>query len=233
MIFAAKTDKGKVRENNEDFFYANENVLIVADGMGGHNAGEVASRIATETIVETLSGFMSNYGYIIDKAINKANEKVFSLAKDDRAGMGTTVDICMTDGEKLYIGHVGDSRVYLIRDGEIKKITEDHSYVEMLIKKGEITEEEAKNYQMKNMITRAIGVGKEVKGDFYEIGLEKSDKVLLCTDGLTNMLTDNEILKIVSGAKNIATAVDKLVSKANSAGGKDNITVILAEKNVG
>ena len=118
----------------------------------------------------------------------------------------------------------------MIRNGQAIKITEDHSYVEMLLKKGEITQEEAKNYPMKNMITRAIGVGKEVEGDFYEFNIEDGDKILFCTDGLTNMLTDGEIAEIILGSDDTASAAEKLLERANAAGGKDNITVIVADK---
>ena len=230
MIYSAKTDKGIVRNNNEDSLYAGDNLLIVADGMGGHNAGEVASSLAIETAVSSLKGATGDYEKRIIIAIKEANSKVHELAKEDKEGMGTTIDICICDNGKIYGGHVGDSRVYVIRDGKIIQLTEDHSFVETLIKKGEITREEAKNYPMKHMITKAIGVGKDIEGDFYEFALNKEDKVLLCTDGLTNMVSDEEIERIVKESININAATERLIEKANKAGGKDNITIILAEK---
>ncbi len=230
MYFAGKTDKGMVRENNEDFFYADGKLLVVADGMGGHNAGEVASKLAVNTVISVLDGIEGDYEKHIILAIKEANEKVYNMATGEREGMGTTLDIGIYESGKLYLGHVGDSRVYVIRNGQAIKITEDHSYVEMLLKKGEITQEEAKNYPMKNMITRAIGVGKEVEGDFYEFNIEDGDKILFCTDGLTNMLTDGEIAEIILGSDDTASAAEKLLEKANAAGGKDNITVIVADK---
>lgn len=230
MYFAGKTDIGLVRSNNEDFFYAKGNLLIIADGMGGHNAGEVASKLAVDTVISVLEGIKENYKESLILAIKEANEIVFEKATGEQSGMGTTIDICICDKDKIYLGHVGDSRVYAIREGKAIRITEDHSYVEMLVQKGEITADEAKDYPMKNMITKAIGVSKSIEGDFYEFALKRDDKILLCTDGLTNMLSDDEIVKVISESENVDIATDALVEKANAAGGKDNITVIVAEK---
>ncbi len=229
MVFAAKTDKGKVREKNEDFFYAKGNILIVADGMGGHNAGEVASKLAVETAVSVLDGICSDYKEKIEEAVKEANAAVHNMATGDREGMGTTFDVCIYNSGNLYIGHVGDSRVYIIRGDRVIKITEDHSYVEMLVSKGEITKEEANNYPMKNMITRAIGVNDSVECDFYKTEIKSGDKVLLCTDGLTDMVREERMAEVIA-ENNIEDAVKILVKEANDAGGKDNITVIAAEK---
>ncbi len=228
MNFAAKTDKGKVRDNNEDFYFVKDNIMIVADGMGGHNAGEVASKLAVEIAYKVLCESEGSFEEKIGKAICEANREVHSMATGDRAGMGTTIDIGIYDNGCLYIGHVGDSRVYVIRDMQAEKITEDHSYVEMLVSKGELTKEEAENYPMKNMITRAIGVDETVECDFYRVEVKKGDKVLFCTDGLSNMVSEERMTEIVS-EKNVDDAVNILVKEAIEAGGKDNITVIAAE----
>ncbi len=229
MFYSAKTDIGKIRENNEDYVYAKENILIVADGMGGHNAGEVASKTAVDTAVPILKAPGKDYKEKIESAIASANAKVFSMATGEQAGMGTTMDICIYSEGKLYIGHVGDSRVYVIKGGKAKKITSDHSYVEMLIEKGELSKEEAENYPMKHMITRAIGVGESVEPDYLEVEITENDKILLCTDGLTNMLSDEFIAKIITEENNPDESATKLISAANEAGGKDNITVIVAQ----
>ena len=229
MFYAVETDAGKIRDNNEDYAYAKGNVLIVADGMGGHNAGEVASRMAVDTAVAVLNDDIRNIKEEIENAIDKANEKVYSMATGERNGMGTTMDICVYSEGRMFLGHVGDSRVYIIRDDKAIKITRDHSYVEMLLSKGEITKEEAENYPMKHMITRAVGVEATVECDFYEFEVKKNDKLLMCTDGLTNMVSDEIIAKIITEAENPQVAAMKLVSAANDAGGKDNITVIVAD----
>ena len=229
MFYAVETDAGKIRDNNEDYAYAKGNVLIVADGMGGHNAGEVASRMAVDTAVAVLNDDIRNIKEEIENAIDKANEKVYSMATGERNGMGTTMDICVYSEGRMFLGHVGDSRVYIIRDDKAIKITRDHSYVEMLLSKGEITKEEAENYPMKHMITRAVGVEETVECDFYEFEVKKNDKLLMCTDGLTNMVSDEIIAKIITEAENPQVAAMKLVSAANDAGGKDNITVIVAD----
>ncbi len=229
MQFSIKSNKGKVRDNNEDYAFGRDNILIVADGMGGHNAGEIASREAVETASEILLGKETdNVKDLIGESISEANKKVFSMATEEKSGMGTTMDICLYKNGVLNIGHVGDSRVYVIRDKEAKCLTKDHSYVEMLVQKGEITKEEAQNYPMKNMITRAVGVAENCEVDFYELKIEKGDKILLCTDGLTNMVTDSEIAYIISREENPERAASKLVKKANDAGGLDNITCIVA-----
>ena len=229
MKFAALTDKGIVRDNNEDSYKIGENFLIVADGMGGHNAGEVASNIAVETASRVLSEAAEGYREKIEEAIITANNNVYALATGERKGMGTTMDVCVCSEGKVYIGHVGDSRVYVIRDKKAVKITEDHSYVEMLVAKGELTKEEAENYPMKNMITRAVGIGVSVECDLYELDIKPGDKIVLCTDGLTNMVSDAELEKVINTSKNIDEAVKTLVAKANKAGGTDNITLIIAE----
>lgn len=229
MVFAYMSDKGMKRTNNEDSVYADDRVFIVADGMGGHSAGEVASAMAVETISECLRGIESDYREKITDAIACANKKIYSSAEGSLSGMGTTVDVCVYDGKNINIGHVGDSRVYIIKDGAIKRITVDHSYVEMLLRKGEITAEEAENYPMKNMITRAVGVGEGITADFYLEQFGEEDILLMCSDGLTNAVSEEEICKIVKKDTDLDAAVEELVKTANANGGPDNITVVLAK----
>lgn len=228
MQFSIKTHMGKVRANNEDYALAKDNVFIIADGMGGHNAGEIASREAVETAAGVLLAKEKDKRDLINEAISQANKKVLALATDERSGMGTTIDICVYEEGTLYLGHVGDSRVYVIRDKKAICLTNDHSYVEMLVQKGEITREEAKSYPMKHMITRAVGVGETCEADFSSFKVEKGDRILLCTDGLTNMVSDEEIAYIISREDAPLMAASKLVEKANEAGGLDNITCLVA-----
>lgn len=224
-----KTDCGRQRKNNEDAVYVAENMFIVADGMGGHNAGEIASRMAVETVSHMMIGPGEDYQRCLLRAFEEANRKIFASATGEREGMGTTMDICLHSGGSLHIGHVGDSRVYLLRSGGLKQITVDHSYVEMLVSHGEITAEEAKHYPMKNMITRAVGVAEEVQMDYYVQKIEDGDRVLSCTDGLTNMLSDEEIVHLIEGGADLQEALDRLIDAANEKGGRDNISVVLAQ----
>ena len=227
MNFSYMTDKGKKREKNEDCLYADGTLFIVADGMGGHNAGEVASRMAVDIISEKLKNVKKNFREEISDAVAFANGEIYKAAEGKFSGMGTTADICIYDGKSIHIGHVGDSRVYLLHSGELSKITVDHSYVEMLLRKGEITREEADNYPMKNMITRAVGVGSGITTDYYEKSVSEGDILLMCTDGLTNAVSENEIKKII-GTESPEGAAKKLIDAANANGGPDNITVIIA-----
>lgn len=228
MLFACMSDKGKKREKNEDSVYAADGLFVVADGMGGHSAGEVASSMATQIISDCLSDVKENFREEISDAIAYANNKIYSSAEGKLSGMGTTVDVCIYDGKYIHIGHVGDSRVYIIKNGALNQITVDHSYVEMLLQKGEITKAEAKNYPMKNMITRAVGVNGGISTDYYETAFGKDDVLLMCTDGLTNAVSEEQILEIVNGEESLEKMAEKLIYAANENGGPDNITVVVA-----
>lgn len=224
-----KTDCGRQRKNNEDAVYVKGNMFVVADGMGGHNAGEVASRMAVEAVSKIGADAEADCRGCLLRTFDEANRNIFAAAKGERAGMGTTMDVCIYREGNLHIGHVGDSRVYLLRRGHLKQITVDHSYVEMLISRGEITAEEAKDYPMKNMITRAVGVADEVQMDYCVQKIEEGDRILACTDGLTNMLSDKDIARLVDESDSLEVALDSLIAAANEAGGRDNISVVLAD----
>lgn len=240
MRYAAESDSGKVRELNEDSYkiiaghQGVPDTFIVADGMGGHSSGEVASRMAVEFAEEyvlkhpdmfskedTLSG--------IKKLMEEANRTVFLKAAEtqENFGMGTTFIASVILNNVLYIGHIGDSRVYLIREGRIQRLTTDHSYIEELVRNGSLTREEAENHPKKNIITRALGCEEEALVDTLSIGIEDGDIFVLCTDGLTNMLKEDEILAIISSNGEPKDACRELVSLANEKGGDDNITVIV------
>lgn len=233
----AKTDIGKKRSVNQDYFYCNEgsvgnfqNLLIAADGMGGHRAGDHASKLCVESIVKSISGSIhSTPVTVFDEAIMTANRVVYeeAMRNPQYEGMGTTVVACALFDKTLYVANIGDSRLYLISD-EIKQITCDHSLVEEMVKNGDITESEARIHPQKNIITRALGINDQVRADYFEISVKTSDIVLLCTDGLTNMVEDDDIEYIVKHSSSIDKAVNSLVAKANENGGYDNITVILA-----
>lgn len=232
------TDIGKRRSANQDFVYASDqpignlsNLLIVADGMGGHNAGDLASRYTVESMVEYIEKTEEKRPIpILSMAIHHANELVVAKAKTDRAleGMGTTVVAATVQDGYLYVANVGDSRLYLI-DQEIEQITRDHSLVEEMIRVGELQRKDARSHPDRNVITRAIGVRVPVRIDFFDVKLEKGDKVLLCSDGLTTMVEDEDILQIVKKSDSPKEAAQKLVNEANKNGGKDNISVVLAE----
>ncbi|HIR28022.1 MAG TPA: Stp1/IreP family PP2C-type Ser/Thr phosphatase [Candidatus Choladousia intestinigallinarum] len=232
------TDIGKRRSINEDCVYASDqpvgnlpNLLIVADGMGGHNAGELASRFTVESIVDYIGKAAEDRPIpLLSYAIHHANENVIEKAKTDKSleGMGTTVVAATIQGSYLYVANVGDSRLYLI-DKNITQITRDHSLVEEMIRVGELKREEARTHPDRNVITRAIGVKEPVRIDFFDMKLEKGDIILLCSDGLTNMVEDRDILKIVKKSGSLKEAAGRLVTEANKNGGKDNISVVLAE----
>lgn len=232
------TDIGRRRKLNQDFVYTSEqpvgnlpNLFVVADGMGGHNAGDYASRFTVETIVEEIGKSVeTNPVRILRSAIEVANGRLRekALQDPDMAGMGTTVVAATCVGEELQVANVGDSRLYLVNK-KIIQITQDHSLVEEMVRMGGIDRETARNHPDKNIITRAIGASATVDVDFFTVMMEAGDIILMCSDGLTNMLEDEEIRMILNGQRDIVEKAEELVKAANNNGGKDNIAVILIE----
>jgi protein phosphatase len=232
------TDIGKRRKLNQDYVFSSDkrignlsNVFIVADGMGGHNAGDYASRFTVETMVREIErSFEQSPVKIMEHAIKVANTELRQKAAEDSKlfGMGTTVVAATLLGRYLQVANVGDSRLYVIND-KITQITRDHSLVEEMVRLGGIDRETARTSLDKNIITRAIGATETVDIDFFNVELSPGDTVLMCSDGLTNMLDDEEIMMIVSGQRDIVEKAEKLVVAANNNGGKDNIAVILIE----
>lgn len=232
------TDIGKKRKLNQDFVYVSEepvgnlpNLFIVADGMGGHKAGDYASKCTVETMIrEIRSSFEKNPVRILSKAIRVANDQIRRKAGEDENlfGMGTTVVAASCLGRYLQVANVGDSRLYIIND-EIRQITRDHSLVEEMVRMGGIAREAARNHPDKNIITRAIGARDTVEIDFFHEELKQGDIVLMCSDGLTNMLEDAEICSILREKTSIQERAGKLVEAANNNGGKDNIAVIIID----
>lgn len=232
------TDIGRKRKVNQDYVYTSEepvghlpNLFIVADGMGGHNAGDLASKVTVETMLREIEASPEqNPHKIFGKAINAANTCVHRLANEnpDFEGMGTTVVAATCIGRYLQVANVGDSRLYVI-GREIKQITRDHSLVEEMVRMGGLDRANARNHPDKNIITRAVGVSNSVEPDFFTVELNEGDMVLMCSDGLTNMLEDEEIRMLLGGARDIVEKAQTLVKAANENGGKDNISVILIE----
>ncbi len=234
----AITDIGRKRKLNQDFVFASEqavgklpNLFIVADGMGGHNAGDYASKYTVETIVEEIGRSEEELSVkSIRQAIEIANDKIRQKANEDISlhGMGTTVVAASCIDNVLEVANVGDSRLYIIGE-EIRQVTRDHSLVEEMVRMGGLEREAARNHPEKNIITRAIGADRTVEVDFFTVDLNKGDIILMCSDGLTNMLEDKEIFEIIHGQKDIRLAAEALVKAANDNGGKDNIAVIMIE----
>ena len=239
MRVYAKTDIGKAREMNQDFYYVsqvNENMAlcILADGMGGYKGGEIASSLATNSSKEYIEENFDKIEHsdeeimnLIKSAMDYANIAVYKKAKanEELEQMGTTLEICIIYNNKAYIGHIGDSRIYRIRKNIIRRITTDHSYVEKLVKDGTITREEAFYHPKKNMLTKALGCVQTVEPDVYTKTFIKDDIILMCSDGLTNMIREEEISKIIKQDKE--KAIENLVKQANDNGGLDNITVVI------
>lgn len=244
MMVLAKTDIGKAREINQDCYYiSDENdrlkLYIIADGMGGYSGGEVASNLAVLTIAKYLEDKIKNENMEEDKIVKilkdsfeVAHSVIYEKAQKEKdlEEMGTTLDVCLIYNNKVYIVHIGDSRVYKININTdkygIEQITVDHSYVQNLLKEGSITKEEAYNHPRKNMLMKALGGTEQAEEpDIIIMNLEECDILVMCTDGLTNMLRDNEILEIITKDVNIANR--NLIQAANDKGGLDNITVIL------
>ncbi len=234
----AITDVGQKRSINQDSVYTSElpvgnlpNLFMVADGMGGHQAGDVASRSTIEQIVAHISSDPEhNPVKILRSAIEKANEKLLHMAQSDEGllGMGTTLVAASIVDDCLYVANVGDSRLYLINNG-ITQVTKDHSLVEEMVRSGAIERSEARFHPKKNIITRAIGVKEQVMIDFFDEKLDPGDTVLLCSDGLTNMVDDEEIRILISQQTDVAGKAETLIDAANQNGGKDNITVVVIE----
>lgn len=239
MKVFAKSDIGKAREMNQDAYYASQpsdtvGLYIVADGMGGYNGGEIASSLA---VTSTKNYIQSNFAQIehtkeniqelIKNSIEYANMIVYEKSKEikELEGMGTTIEVALVYENRVYIGHIGDSRIYRIRKNFIRKLTTDHSYVEKLVKDGKISRDEAMHHPKKNMLTKALGCTSFVEPDITVKGFQKDDILVLTSDGLTNMVSDEEIYNTITS--NIEEATDKLIDKANEAGGMDNITVII------
>lgn len=230
------TDIGQRREMNQDYVYTSEkpvgnlpNLFIVADGMGGHNAGDYASKYTVETIIDVASkSELTEPVAILDEAIQTANRMLIDRANENpqMKGMGTTVVALTILDSHLVIANVGDSRLYVV-NREIQQITRDHSLVEEMVRLGELDKEIAREHPDKNIITRAIGAIAEVDIDFFEIDVEQGDCILMCSDGLTNMIEDEDIRAIIMSQRDVAEQAEKLVDTANRNGGRDNITVIV------
>jgi len=225
----ARSDVGRGRPDNEDSLLVDRehHLYAVADGMGGHRAGEVASATAIETLKSAYAG-----GRPLDQAVEAANAAVFSKAADDAAlrGMGTTLTaVAVEDGHTAVLGHVGDSRAYLMRDGTVTQVTDDHSLVEQLVREGRLSPEEAHHHPQRAIITRALGVDAQVDVDIYRVDLQPGDRLLICSDGLTNMLSDETIGMTLGRHADPQQAADTLVDMANQAGGDDNITVVVLD----
>ena len=239
MVGFASSDIGKAREINQDYYSIPKpedslQLFILADGMGGYNGGEIASSLATTSAKSYIENNFEKIEHnkeaileLIKNAIEYANMVVFEKSKQEPnlEGMGTTLDICFIYNNKVYVGHVGDSRIYRIRGEIIRKLTKDHSYVQQLVEDGKITREEAEHHPKKNMLLKALGCTSMVEPDLRARNIEAGDILLMCSDGLTNMVEEKEIYRVVR--ENPETATQVLVELANVAGGYDNITVVI------
>ena len=239
MKFYAITDIGRKRELNEDYIYTSghpigalPNLFIVADGMGGHKAGDYASMHTVDRFVEVIRELGEEHGVqdAINEAVTAANAYIYQRSRENSnlSGMGTTLVLASCIGNEAIVANIGDSRLYLVNDA-MTQITRDHSLVEEMVTLGGIDREMARNHPDKNIITRAVGVKEKVAADFFEVDLTKGDKLLLCSDGLTNMLRDEEIYQIIQDNKELEQAAKALVDAANENGGRDNIAVVLVE----
>jgi protein phosphatase len=224
-----KSDTGRQRRDNEDRFYARSPLFVVADGMGGAQGGEVASTLATETFARGLPEEGSAEERLAGR-VRDANRRIHDRSREDRAlaGMGTTLTAAYADGDEVALAHVGDSRAYLLHGDELTRLTRDHSLVDELVRRGKLTEEEAADHPQRSIITRALGAEADVEVDTSTHRVRDGDVLLLCSDGLTSMLAEGEIATILRDAATLEDAGQALVAAANEAGGRDNITVVLA-----
>lgn len=235
----AKTDIGKARDVNEDSFYITDNsfsdiqLYILADGMGGCKAGDIASKLAISTAKSYIENNIKDTPkekesliQLVGSSAEYANMVVYEKSKENKdfEGMGTTIEICLIYNNRAFIAHIGDSRIYRIRNGLIRQLTQDHSYVQTLVKQGTITKDEAEIHPKKNILTRALGCNAFVEPDMLVRGFQKDDILVMCSDGLSNMVTQDDIFNIVTN--NFEIAPKELVDLANKNGGIDNITVI-------
>jgi PPM family protein phosphatase len=225
---AGRTDVGRQRSANEDSLVLRPPFFAVADGMGGAKAGEVASAIAAETF-EAAGRPGEAPEAELSRLLREANRRIYDLAVGDesRRGMGTTLTAAKVHGDEISLGHVGDSRAYLLRDGELEQITRDHSLVAELERTGQITPEAAEHHPQRSIITRALGPEPDVEVDTYTVAGRPGDLFLLCSDGLTSMISDDEVATILRGTQELERAADELIRAANQSGGKDNITVVV------
>jgi protein phosphatase len=243
LVFSAYSHPGRVRKNNEDYFFVPtesvhvKDLIMVADGMGGHKAGDVASRMVVESILEYYTEkahqvtSLEQAKELLMNSIQNANTRIYNQSKahETYEGMGTTLTIAYFYDNRACIGHVGDSRAYLIRDRSVSKITRDHSWVQQLLEEGKITQGEMDNHPQKNIITRALGTKDCVEIDYYEIPLKDNDIILLCTDGLSNYVDLNQNIDVFYSGGSMEEIIKILVSKALDGGGNDNVTIVMAK----
>jgi PPM family protein phosphatase len=224
----AKTDTGRQRRENEDSALAQAPVFVVADGMGGAQAGEVASRIAVETFAQGLPASGTAEQRLVTR-VREANRQIFDVSRSERerAGMGTTLTAAYLDDSNLTIAHVGDSRAYLFRGGSLKRLTQDHSLVDELVRRGKLTEEQAAEHPQRSIITRALGPEPEVEVDTWTYPVRPGDVLMLCSDGLTSMVSEERVKEVLASSDSLKSAAQALIDEANAAGGRDNITVVL------
>ncbi|MDQ3956615.1 MAG: Stp1/IreP family PP2C-type Ser/Thr phosphatase [Actinomycetota bacterium] len=231
VVVAAKSDVGQVREGNEDSYLVNDPLFAVADGMGGHLAGDVASSTAVEVIEIKSSEVSADDPETLARVLRSANQAIWEKAAADPSlrGMGTTCTLVLLDGARVHIAHVGDSRLYLMRNGELRQLTEDHTLVARMVKEGRLKAEDAERHPQRSIITRALGVDAEVQVDLDTLELEEGDRLLLCSDGLSSMIDHESIGDVLRNEDDPQAAAGALVALANDAGGEDNITVVLLD----
>jgi serine/threonine protein phosphatase PrpC len=225
----AKSDTGRQRRENEDCAFARAPVFVVADGMGGAQAGEVAAQIAVEAFSQGLPDSGSPEERLASR-VQEANQRIWeqSRTRTEQAGMGTTLTAAYLDDSELAIAHVGDSRAYLFRDGSLRRLTQDHSLVDELVRRGKLTEEQAAEHPQRSIITRALGAEPTVEVDTWTYPVRPGDVLLLCSDGLTSMVAEERLQEILRGSMDLRVAAQQLIDEANAAGGRDNITVVLS-----
>jgi serine/threonine protein phosphatase PrpC len=234
---ASRTDIGLMRKRNEDALILRDPLFAVADGMGGHRGGDVASALALEAFVSTAlapdgeADDAGRRGQALVEGVKEANQRVLERGEADRdlRGMGTTLTALLAEPDRLHLAHVGDSRAYLLRDGSLKQLTEDHTLVQRMVREGRLTPDEAARHPQRSILTRALGVEDDLHVDELTLDVHAGDRVLLCTDGLTSMVDGDRLERILKEETDTQAACDRLVEEANGAGGEDNITVILLD----
>lgn len=237
MQVGFKSDKGVQRTNNEDacFVLLPDKVYVVADGVGGGNSGEIASRTAVNMVADyvvkhPISLMTNKYAIVnyLQSAVDEANTKIFNMARDyeENTGMATTLVVTYVADKRAYITNVGDSRVYLYRNGQLVQLTEDHTYLNTLVKAGVMTKEEAESDERKNVITKALGAEGTCEPDFFQVDIELGDVFIICTDGLYNEVSADEMAEMIEKKESMSDLVNDLIARANKNGGRDNITVV-------